>query len=86
MWSPNNNFVFNRDGIDCIQKINATKLNNVQPDLHGCHGLACVVQTYFFVEPLPSDMTIWMDLINVHIDYNSMGDSYYCNFGVHAWF
>jgi len=26
----------------------------------------------FFAEPLPSDMTMWMDKINDHIDYNSM--------------
>ena len=30
-------------------------------------------------------MTMWMDLINDHIDYNSMGDSYYCNIGIYAW-
>jgi len=31
-------------------------------------------------------MTMWMDLINDHIDYNSMSDSYYCNIGIYAWY
>ena len=31
-------------------------------------------------------MTMWMDKINDHIDYNSMGDSYYCNIGIYVWY
>jgi len=31
-------------------------------------------------------MTMWMDLINDHTDYNSMGDSYCCNIGIYAWY
>jgi len=31
-------------------------------------------------------MTMWMDKINDHIYYNSMGDSYYCNIGIYAWY
>ena len=85
MWSPGHNFAFKMNGIDFIQYIYATKLSNVQHDLHGCHGPACLVQT-FFVEPLPSDMMIWICLINDHIDYNSMSDSYYCNVSVDAWY
>jgi len=27
-------------------------------------------------------MTMWMDKINDQIDYNSVGDSYYCNIGI----
>ena len=53
--------------------------------MHGCHGPACPVQTDYFIEPLPLDMTMWMDKINDHIDYNSMGDSYYCNIGILYW-
>jgi len=36
-----------------------------------------------FVEPLPSDMTMRIDKINDDIDYNSMGDCYYCNIGIY---
>jgi hypothetical protein len=49
-----------------------------------CHDPACLVLTYFSVEPLPSDMMMWMDKINDHIDYNSMSDSYYCSIGIYA--
>ena len=32
-------------------------------------------------------MTIWMDKINYHMDYNLMSDfSYYCNIGIYAWY
>jgi len=74
MWSPDDNFASNRNGIDFIQQIYATKLSNVQHDLHSCHDPACLVQTYF-----PSDMMMWMDKINDRIEYHSMGDSYYRN-------
>jgi len=37
-----------------------------------------------FVEPLPSDMMMWMDKINDRIEYNSVGDSYYRNIGINA--
>ena len=86
MWFPDHNLAFNRNGIDFIQHIYATKPSNVQRGcLHGCHGPACLVKTYFF-KPLPSDMMMWMDKIHDHIDYTLMGDSYYCNIGVYAWY
>ena len=34
-----------RGGADIY--IYTTKLSNVQRDLIGCHGLACLVQTYY---------------------------------------
>ena len=50
MGSPDHNFAFNRN--DRLHPIDislyATKLSNVQRDLDGCHGLACLVQIQFF--------------------------------------
>jgi len=47
MWSPDHTFEVNMNGIDFTQKIYATKLSNVQHDLHGCHGLTSLVQINF---------------------------------------
>ena len=44
MGSPYHNYTFNSNDIDTSQQIYATKLSNVQRDLHGCHGPACPVQ------------------------------------------
>ena len=31
-------------------------------------------------------MMMWMDTINDHKDYNSIGDSYYRNIGIYEWY
>ena len=63
---------------ECCKKqqieIYATKL---QRDLHSSHGPTCRVQTYFLYKLDQYDH-------NDHINYKSVGDSYYCNIGIYA--